>query len=223
MKKNLLVTGLISTLLSNIVYADETLNLDLLSAEASKTEMSNVQSNKPNAIEPAVKPNPTMDIDGLSDYISDQLAEVLKAGDTIDEKETEAKLENIVSSALLGGIPMKDLRLAVATAMNDIKETQKDEKISEKITQTSESLNKLMVESKQDQPTQSKQKDKSTITTSTTDKPPKTIIVLKGESLYKIALRVYGRGDDYLRLYNANKDTIVDPNIIHVGQVLRIP
>jgi nucleoid-associated protein YgaU len=52
---------------------------------------------------------------------------------------------------------------------------------------------------------------------------PDTVTVLEGESLYKVALRIYGRGNDYVRLYAANKSTIADPNIVRVGQVLQVP
>jgi nucleoid-associated protein YgaU len=51
----------------------------------------------------------------------------------------------------------------------------------------------------------------------------RTITVLKGESLYKIALRVYGSGDHYMKIYNANRDIIYDPNIVQVGSILRVP
>ena len=50
-----------------------------------------------------------------------------------------------------------------------------------------------------------------------------TVTVLEGENLYKVAQRVFGSGARYLDLYNANKDTIQDPNFIRTGQVLRLP
>jgi nucleoid-associated protein YgaU len=50
-----------------------------------------------------------------------------------------------------------------------------------------------------------------------------TVTVLDGENLYKIAQRVYGSGDKYLQLYEANKDILKDPNLIRAGQVLKVP
>lgn len=51
----------------------------------------------------------------------------------------------------------------------------------------------------------------------------RTIVVLKGESLSKIAAKIYGSGRKYYLLYEANKDTISNPNSIAVGQVLKVP
>ncbi len=50
-----------------------------------------------------------------------------------------------------------------------------------------------------------------------------TVTVLRGETLFKIAKRVYGSGEKYLALYEANKGTISNPNMIFVGQVLKVP
>lgn len=51
----------------------------------------------------------------------------------------------------------------------------------------------------------------------------RTIIVLRGESLSKIAAKIYGSGRKYNLLYEANKDTLNNPNDIAIGQVLRVP
>jgi len=47
--------------------------------------------------------------------------------------------------------------------------------------------------------------------------------VKKGETLWKIAVQYYGDGSLYTKIFEANKDTIKDPNLIKVGQRLRIP
>jgi nucleoid-associated protein YgaU len=47
--------------------------------------------------------------------------------------------------------------------------------------------------------------------------------VKKGETLWKIAERYYGDGSLYPKIFEANKDTLKDPNLIRVGQKLRIP
>ncbi len=47
--------------------------------------------------------------------------------------------------------------------------------------------------------------------------------VKKGDSLWKIAEKYYGDGKLYLDIFDANKDVLTDPNIIKVGQRLRIP
>lgn len=47
--------------------------------------------------------------------------------------------------------------------------------------------------------------------------------VQRGDTLWKIALKVYGRGWRWRRIYDANTDKISDPGQIYVGQVLFIP
>lgn len=50
-----------------------------------------------------------------------------------------------------------------------------------------------------------------------------TIIVQQGDTLSKIARRVYGKASLYLQIYEANRDRIDDPDIVFPGQELRIP
>jgi nucleoid-associated protein YgaU len=47
--------------------------------------------------------------------------------------------------------------------------------------------------------------------------------VKKGDTLWKIAEQYYGDGSLHTKIFEANKDTIKDPNLIRVGQRLRIP
>jgi nucleoid-associated protein YgaU len=42
--------------------------------------------------------------------------------------------------------------------------------------------------------------------------------VEKGDSLSKIAKREYGRAEDWRKIYEANRDIIKDPDLIHPGQ-----
>ena len=55
--------------------------------------------------------------------------------------------------------------------------------------------------------------------------PPeaKTYTVQAGDTLSKIAKRYYGDANAYMKIFEANKDKLTDPNMIKVGQVLRIP
>jgi nucleoid-associated protein YgaU len=47
--------------------------------------------------------------------------------------------------------------------------------------------------------------------------------VQKGDTLWKIAKEHYGDGSLYMDIFNANQDTLSDPDKIKVGQKLRIP
>jgi nucleoid-associated protein YgaU len=51
----------------------------------------------------------------------------------------------------------------------------------------------------------------------------RTYTVVKGDNLSKIATSVCGNANKWRTIYEANKDVIKDPNLIHPGQVLKIP
>jgi nucleoid-associated protein YgaU len=50
-----------------------------------------------------------------------------------------------------------------------------------------------------------------------------TYVVVKGDSLSKIAAREYGDANKWRTIYEANNDLISDPDLIHPGQELKIP
>jgi nucleoid-associated protein YgaU len=50
-----------------------------------------------------------------------------------------------------------------------------------------------------------------------------TYVVVKGDSLSKIASGQYGDPQKWRRIYEANRDLIKDPDLIYPGQQLRIP
>ena len=47
--------------------------------------------------------------------------------------------------------------------------------------------------------------------------------VVAGDTLSKIAKHFYGDANKYMKIFEANKDQLKDPNMIRVGQKLRIP
>ena len=51
----------------------------------------------------------------------------------------------------------------------------------------------------------------------------KTYTVQSGDNLSKIAKQFYGDANKYTKIFDANKDQLKDPNMIKVGQVLKIP
>lgn len=51
----------------------------------------------------------------------------------------------------------------------------------------------------------------------------KTYTVKKGDCLWAVAKKLYGKGSRYTDIYNANKDKVANPSLIYPGQVLKIP
>ena len=52
---------------------------------------------------------------------------------------------------------------------------------------------------------------------------PATVTVQPGNSLWRIARRIYGEGIRYTLIYQANEDQIRDPDLIYPGQIFAIP
>ena len=53
--------------------------------------------------------------------------------------------------------------------------------------------------------------------------PGRTYTVQAGDTLSKISKQFYGNANDYMTIFNANKDKLKDPNKIQPGQQLTIP
>ena len=51
----------------------------------------------------------------------------------------------------------------------------------------------------------------------------RTYTVVGGDSLSKIAKKIYGNAGRWKEIWEANKDQIKNPDLIHPGQVLKIP
>jgi nucleoid-associated protein YgaU len=51
----------------------------------------------------------------------------------------------------------------------------------------------------------------------------RTYTVVAGDSLSKIAKREFGDANKWHAIYEANRDTIKNPDLIHPGQVLNLP
>lgn len=53
--------------------------------------------------------------------------------------------------------------------------------------------------------------------------PQQTYTVAAGDSLSKIAKHFYGNPNEYMKIFEANKDKLTDPNVTKPGQQLVIP
>ena len=51
----------------------------------------------------------------------------------------------------------------------------------------------------------------------------KSYTIKAGDTLSKIAKNVYGNANEWDKIYQANKDSIVSPHKIQIGQVIKIP
>ena len=56
-----------------------------------------------------------------------------------------------------------------------------------------------------------------------TSQAPDTYVVQEGDSLSKIAKRVYGNANSWRKIFEANRDSIENPDLIYPGQTLKIP
>ena len=63
----------------------------------------------------------------------------------------------------------------------------------------------------------------SSSTAPTTPPAQRSYTVVAGDSLSKIAKRFYGKANAWKRIFEANQDIVKNPDLIHPGQVLRIP
>jgi uncharacterized protein YidB (DUF937 family) len=51
----------------------------------------------------------------------------------------------------------------------------------------------------------------------------KTYTVAAGDSLSRIAKKLYGNGNQWQKIFDANRDQLENPDLIHPGQILKIP
>lgn len=63
----------------------------------------------------------------------------------------------------------------------------------------------------------------STASSDSSKESGQSYVVKPGDSLSKIAKQVYGNMNDWRKIYEANRDIIQDPDLIHPGQTLRLP
>ncbi len=54
-------------------------------------------------------------------------------------------------------------------------------------------------------------------------KPSRYYTVVSGDNLSKISKNMYGDANKYMKIFDANKPMLSDPDKIYPGQVLRIP
>ncbi len=68
-----------------------------------------------------------------------------------------------------------------------------------------------------------KREDPVVLAAAQTSAPVSAITVQKGATLWAIARDRYGEGFQYVQIFEANRDTISDPDLIFPGQVFKLP
>ena len=54
-------------------------------------------------------------------------------------------------------------------------------------------------------------------------KTGRAVIIKRGDNLWSISRKTYGRGIRYTTIYNANRNQIANPHRIFIGQIFKIP
>lgn len=61
------------------------------------------------------------------------------------------------------------------------------------------------------------------VTSAPSPEPIRKVTVQPGTTLWALAAEKYGSGERYVQIFNANRDTIKDPDLIYPGQIFDIP
>jgi LysM repeat protein len=165
-------------------------------------------------------------IDNIQDAVSNAMS-VLREKKSLDIKPEVLEFSAHAVNEIVGA--SKDVATGNADDpyINSLKNyTVKENKKNTNTTKTADTSDSAS------SPTQTDKTEVKITSDSTT--PPKvaedksqsamrTIVVLQGESLSRIANKIYGSKSKYILLYKANKDTLKDHNIIRAGQILKVP
>lgn len=65
--------------------------------------------------------------------------------------------------------------------------------------------------------------DELTVAQGAAAETPRFYTVKSGDTLSKIAKEMYGNANDYMKIFEANKPMLKDPDKIYPGQTLRVP
>lgn len=140
-------------------------------------------------------------------------------------KSKKQPFQFIVTRELPNGKMLFDTNMKVSLENYDIKEDRKegfDVIVSIKLKQYKDYGTKLCTVTLDDKPKVSVENNRSA-ETSPAPATNTTYTVESGDSLWKIAKKIYGDGSKYTVIFDANKDKVKNPNLIYPDQVLTIP
>jgi len=225
-------------------YADDLESmLNQVSEEAANTSLENTKpkvTEVPATNEPVKTEVTTDSIDEMTQAIAERLSEILGTNNHLGTEQLSLSLESVVNSALHNGKNMEQIRVAVNQAMQEI--TGQEIKLSPDISAIEKEMAKHAAQPTLYRNTNAALADPTSTTetdhgaTTDTQEPladtssqssngERTTVVLEGESLFRVAQRVYGKenGRRFLDLLEANRDVIDDEHVVHKGLVLRVP
>lgn len=136
----------------------------------------------------------------------------------LEWKNNNTPVQLIVGGGINETVTIESLKYGEQDATGDVyfSVTLKEYRKIEKKKQTKKKAKKKKVTPKK----KTTKKKKKT----TNNKPKaKTYTVKSGDCLWNIAKKYYGNGAQYTKIYNANKGTIKNPNLIYPGMKLKIP
>lgn len=222
-------------LTSNSAWAEKDVDyINALKSEAKATDMTDKKIASENRPEPAAAPSQSLDMKALTQRVSKDLQRILATNNKAVSAEANVQdnIEKMVSSSLEDGHKMNDIRSAVSGAMASLKGQPKHSLEAKKVESVSNALSQI-IGKKNDKITGNPGKNyirslnpqlaKTSTKNNTLNPDARTVTIMQGESLYKVSMRLYGVGDYYMALYEANRDSINNPDDIQVGQVLRVP
>lgn len=142
-------------------------------------------------------------------------------------KTNQRPFQFIVTRTLPNGKMLFDTNMKVSMEDYGIKENSKegfDLVVSIKLKQYRDYGTKTAnITFAQSKPKATVKKARPTTSSPAPKTKPRTHKVVRGDTLWAIAKKFYGKGSQYPKIYNANKDKVKNPNLIYPGQVLTIP
>jgi len=138
-------------------------------------------------------------------------------------KSFNEKVQDAVTALSKSGLGVRDLRATIEGRVVTLEGEADNLDVKSRImvefnrmVDTENTLNRIRIpEAPAAQPVQSSTPQKTEEET--------IYVVQKGDTLSALAQRFYGKASLYMKIFEANQDVLSNPNLIKIGQKLRIP
>jgi len=115
---------------------------------------------------------------------------------------------------LKGNVPSMDIKSKVMEVFNQLVETDNTLNLLEVPKVEKKEAEPVVVETAEETPAENAEEK---------TEGERIYEVVSGDTLGGIAKKFYGNAGKYMKIFEANRDILDDPNLIKVGQKLRIP